>query len=688
MTASTLAPALAPIFQPDQAAPPRALLVAGACGNVGLGKLGQFARLLVPKGIPVIALDPSPKVLDVKAALAKGYGDRVPNVEAILAGVHVVQGGVEDVPAALRLGFVFEAIPERIDLKHRFYRAVRARDPEAFIASATSGITTQILFGELEGKERCCVLHPFFPHLTNKLFELPTRDATTGASELKLLHKLLGALGLAVIPTRDVPGFAADRLFCGMMLEAVRIHADTGLSPAQIDAVTKDLLGTQPFFVHNLIPGANYLSAHTMELMAREVDSTLYAIPEVWRAYVDDPTKQWPYARGEQPPAELVPVVRERMLGMLFALTARMAAHEVAGLDAINFLAENALAFAAGPPAMIQALGFAEARAIVERFIATQNITHAEAVAPLAALAADAPGWGRIYTDVAVHDGVGLISLKRTTLNHGLIAELDAAYEALQANPEVQAIVLAPDGTYSREFGHGAHIADFVPVLGDETAARALVDGWKRVTAKLRQGKPTVAALVGRVLGGSLELAASCHERIAAAGATTINFPETTVGVLPGLGGCHLVHRAVRDEALPALHAMLLAGRGTTAEDAATWGFVRELVPVKELPAASLALARGLGRGELAPSPFRSGPATVAIDLAAIPSTSEHGVALDAELRALLVATIAAANAAALTEGAAIESAAAAKSLTLSSSAIGVKAALRGKPPEFMHKLG
>ena len=57
------------------------------------------------------------------------------------------------------------------------------------------------------------------------------------------------------------------------------MHAH-GLTPAQVDDVCKQVLGTSPFFVHNLIRGANALSAHCMELMQEEVDSSLYAIPK------------------------------------------------------------------------------------------------------------------------------------------------------------------------------------------------------------------------------------------------------------------------------------------------------------------------------------------------------------------------------------------------------------------------
>ena len=680
-------PTLRPLFQPTEDAPVRALVVAGACGNVGFGKLGQFARLLAKPGVPVVALDLSPAVHEAPARLREAFGKRfsAEEVDAILANVRVVQGGIDDLPADLRVGFVFEAIPERLGLKHAFYRSVRARDPEAFIFSATSGFPSTMLFEGLPGAERCGVMHPFFPHLTNKLWEVPTTGAVTGKDERKAVQRFLAGLGMNLIPVKDVPSFAADRIFCGMMLEAVRIHADLGLAPAQIDDVCKKTLGTSPFFVHNLIPGANYLSAHCMELMKGEVDSTLYAIPEAWQPYIDDPSKQWPYERGQRCPPERFAEVRERMLGMLLSLTAGIVKHGVAPVDALNFLCENALAFRTGMPALVEELGFDEARRLVSSFCEGQGITHAAEVAPLDVFAPDAASWHEVYVGTAVHGAVGLLSLKRTTLNHAFVAQLDRAYERLAGDDAVKAIVIAPDGTYSQEFGHGADLNAFVPVLGKEDAALALIERWKQALHKLRAGKPTVAALVGRVLGGGLELAASCHARIAGQ-RTRLAFPETTVGVIPGLGGCHHVHRFVAAEHWPRVNEILLTGHGFSVDEAASWGFVSQVVPIPELPAASMKLAAALADGSVPMPAFREGPAAVQVSTDVAP-TNEAGVPLDRELRALLVSTIVDANGADAVQGGAVEARRAARSLAMSSSRIGVQAMLRGKPPQFEHPL-
>jgi enoyl-CoA hydratase/carnithine racemase/3-hydroxyacyl-CoA dehydrogenase len=675
-------PSVRAIFQPDEAQPVKALLVAGACGNVGFGKLGQFARLLVKHGVPVVALDLSDKVHEVKQKLREAFGSRfdAAAVDEVLDNITIVQGTLADVPAALRLGFVFEAIPERLELKHGFYRSLRERDADAYVFSATSGLTTKHLFEGLPGADRSGVMHPFFPHLTNKLWEVPTRGGTTSKETLSLIRKFLGGLGMVLLETADVPAFAADRIFCGMMLEAVRIHDSTGMPCAVIDDACRKLLGTSPFYVHNLIPGANYLSAHCMQLLAEEVDSTLYQIPEIWKPYMQDPRKQWPYERGASSTPEQAKLVERRMLGMLFSLTSYMLKHEVAGADALNFLCENALAFRIGTPALMAERGLAASRELVEAFVREQAVTQAERVAPIAEIGEDR--LREIYVGTSVHGNVGLISLKRTTVNHQFIAELDRAYEAMASNASVESIVVAPDGTLSREFGHGADPNCFVPVLGKYDAALGLIQGWKRTLSKFqRSEKPTVAALVGRVLGGSNEFASCCQARIAGAG-TVIGQPEPTVGVLPGLGGCHQIHRACGPEHATRINELLLTGHSFKAEEAAQWGYVAKIVAIRDLPRESMAMAAALASGELAKPAFRSEPARIEVDRAVNPR-NEAGVVLDAELRELIAKTIEEANGLPHAEGSAIEEQRAAESLTLSSSKIGVTAMLRGKPPQF-----
>jgi len=90
-------------------------------------------------------------------------------------------------------------------------------------------------------------------------------------------------------------------------------------------------------------------------------------------------------------------------------------------------------------------------------------------------------------------------------------------------------------------------------------------------------GRPVVAALNGSALGGGLEIALSCHHRIALDNPKSrFGFPEVTLGLLPGAGG---VVRTVRMLGIAdALLKLLLQGQQLAPAAAKETGIVDEVV--------------------------------------------------------------------------------------------------------------
>jgi 3-hydroxyacyl-CoA dehydrogenase/enoyl-CoA hydratase/3-hydroxybutyryl-CoA epimerase len=88
---------------------------------------------------------------------------------------------------------------------------------------------------------------------------------------------------------------------------------------------------------------------------------------------------------------------------------------------------------------------------------------------------------------------------------------------------------------------------------------------------------PTVAAIHGACLGGGLELCLACDHRIASPDkATKIGLPETSLGILPGWGGCMRLPRLV---GLPKALDIILNGKRLAAKQALRAGVVDALVP-------------------------------------------------------------------------------------------------------------
>ena len=85
--------------------------------------------------------------------------------------------------------------------------------------------------------------------------------------------------------------------------------------------------------------------------------------------------------------------------------------------------------------------------------------------------------------------------------------------------------------------------------------------------------KPIVAAINGFALGGGLELAMSCHIRIASENAM-LGLPEVTLGVIPGYGGTqrlpHLIGKGLAME-------MILTGKMINATKALSCGLVNHV---------------------------------------------------------------------------------------------------------------
>ena len=94
-------------------------------------------------------------------------------------------------------------------------------------------------------------------------------------------------------------------------------------------------------------------------------------------------------------------------------------------------------------------------------------------------------------------------------------------------------------------------------------------------------GKPVACALNGLALGGGLEVALSCHYRVAANDNPKLQFglPEAKVGLLPGGGGTQRLPRLI---GVQAALEYILQGRSMRADKALSLGVVNELVPASE----------------------------------------------------------------------------------------------------------
>lgn len=185
--------------------------------------------------------------------------------------------------------------------------------------------------------------------------------------------------------------------------------------------------------------------------------------------------------------------------------------------------------------------------------------------------------------DLTIEDGIAVITLDNPPVNALSPKLMDGMYDAfVQAidDPAVRAILLLCAG---RTFIAGADIK----ALGVESPK---VDFFE-LQAKIEDaGKPVVAALHGTTLGGGLEVALTCHYRIAAPG-TRLGLPEVNLGLLPGGGGTQRLPRIV---GVAAALDFLVSGTMVGAGDALAVGLVDAIAQEPDLSAQAKAYVHQL----------------------------------------------------------------------------------------------
>lgn len=169
--------------------------------------------------------------------------------------------------------------------------------------------------------------------------------------------------------------------------------------------------------------------------------------------------------------------------------------------------------------------------------------------------------------DLSVEGDIGVLTLNSPPVN-ALSAPIregiaNGMAKAL-ADPAIKAIVLICDG---RTFIAGADITEF----GKAPQGPSLQDAQNAIE---NAPKPVIAAIHGTALGGGLEVALTCHYRVAVPSAKC-GLPEVNLGLLPGAGGTQRLPRIVGPE--KALE-MMTAGSHVPAKECLAMGLVDELV--------------------------------------------------------------------------------------------------------------
>ncbi len=192
---------------------------------------------------------------------------------------------------------------------------------------------------------------------------------------------------------------------------------------------------------------------------------------------------------------------------------------------------------------------------------------------------------------VADRDAIRTITVNRpeklNALDSATLDALGAAFEDAARDASVRVVILTGSGP--KAFVAGADIAEMsglTPAEGRDFSLR----GSRMMRGIEKMPKPVIAMINGFALGGGLELAMSCHLRIAADTAK-VGQPEINLGLIPGFGG---TQRLIRLAGRAAALELCLTGAPIDAARAMQFGIVNRVVPAAELEAETIKLATQL----------------------------------------------------------------------------------------------
>ncbi len=533
----------------------RTLAVVGA-GNMGSG----IAQKMATEGFDVVLVDVDDEKVargagiieqTLKEAVERGImrPDKIASIRDRVRGT----SRFEDLRDA---DVVVEAVFEDLALKQDVFRRLEGIcRPDAILATNTSSYLVTDIASAVKTPQRVLGLHYFFHPAKNRLVEVVS-GTQTDADVFRRAWALQEQLGKIPIASADASGFVVNRFFVVWLMEAIRMLEERVANAITIDEIAKRTFGVGmgPFELMNVSGVPIALHASTS---IGNAYGPLYAPPELLRKQVELGA---PWSLGGTIHPEAQQVVSERLMNGVFTAAKALVDEGVGTIEDVDIGARVGLRWRLGPFEMMNRRGASYPIQLVksrtEHGVATITINRPDAMNALDETVAD---------------------------------QMDVLFKRAADDPTTTGIVLAGSG---RSFVAGADIRFFIK--GIETGDVGRIE---QLTANLQaqlraiddSRKPVVARVHGLALGGGVELALACDYIVATPNAT-LGFPETGIGIFPGLGG---TQRTTRRVGTGLAKWLVLTGQIITAEEALATGLIDAIASRDEIDDAAVKLLAG-----------------------------------------------------------------------------------------------
>jgi enoyl-CoA hydratase/3-hydroxyacyl-CoA dehydrogenase len=557
---------------------------------IGAGTMGSgIAQKIAQEGINVVIVDTKEEFVErginnIRQTLKQAVERKILNkdqVHDILSRII----GTCDYQMVADADLVIEAVFEDKQIKFDLFEKLdKICEPKTILATNTSSYYVHEFAEKISRPDRFIGMHYFYHPAKNRLLEIIPHERTSAETiEKTVLAAKLHAKTAIVV--KDAPGFAVNRFFVPFCNESVRMLEEGLANIPTIEAGAKKALGIGmgPFELMNVsgIP----IAVHASTTLGNEL-GPFYATPALLKTQMDS-GEYWDLS-GDVDESK-IPAVIDWYYGALLGVTATLVQEGVTSMEDTDRGAKVGLRWSRGPFEIMNAIGIEKTCQLVEAIC--QKYPDFKMPEILIKQRKIGKPFAFNYVDLETKGDIAYITINRpeamNALNETVVAQLAKRFEEAEKNPGVKAIVFQGAG---KAFVAGADIKYFV----DKIKADKIDDIYKftrgghELLLKIENSdKLTIALLDGLSLGGGSELALAC-QAIVATPAGSMGFPETGIGIYPGLGGMLRMARFVGPELAK---YYVFTGATISAEDAKMLGIVTRLVAPSEVAAAIKELA-------------------------------------------------------------------------------------------------
>jgi enoyl-CoA hydratase/3-hydroxyacyl-CoA dehydrogenase len=549
---------------------------------IGAGNMGSgIAQKLAQEGLNVILVDMTEEfvergILTIRQTLKEAVERKILNADQVHDALSRIIGTC-DFEMVAEADLVIEAVFEDKQVKFDLFENLdQICSEKTILATNTSSFYVHEFAEKTSRPDRFVGLHYFYHPAKNRLLEVIPHEKTSAETvEKSLLAARLH--GKTAIVVKDAPGFAVNRFFVPFLNEAARMLEEGLTNIATLEEAAKQAfkIGMGPFELMNVtgIP----IAVHASTTLGKEL-GPFYATADILKAQKDK-NENWDLT-GDIDQSK-IPQAMDRFYGVCFGVASALVGEGVASIEDTDRGAKIGLRWLKGPFEIMNTIGiektYQTVKALTEKYpdfkmpkiLEKQN----EIGKPFALN----------FVDLEIKGAIAYITLNRpeamNALNETVVAQIAERFDEAERDAAVTAIVIQGAG---KAFGAGADIKWFV----DKIKADKITDiveftrrGHELLLKIENSDKLTIALLDGLSLGGGSELAMAC-QTIIATPSGSIGFPETGIGIFPGLGGMLRMARFTGPELAK---YYVFTGIPISAADAQALGIITRLVEPAEV---------------------------------------------------------------------------------------------------------